>query len=117
MEGDLSRFKIGKKIRARILWDIPGVEPPQFALSTLGHIIGLKQRTLSKSTEDGGAEISSVEEAYPVGTTLENVKVCRVDEDRGLFLEVQPGLEAVVHVSSFYLILAYILTAIDIQDL
>lgn len=97
VNGDPSKLPIGKKLRARILWDVPGTEPYQFALSTLDHIVKLKSRTLAQGGED--SPTSSVEETYPVGTILEDVRVCRVDADRSLFLEVQKGLEAVVHVS------------------
>lgn len=98
MDGDPSKLPIGKKLRARILWDIPGTEPYQFALSTLDHIVKLNSRSLAQGGED--SPTSSVEETYPVGTILDDVRVCRVDADRSLFLEVQKGLEAVVHVSN-----------------
>jgi hypothetical protein len=104
VDGDPSKLPIGKKLRARILWDIPGTEPYQFALSSLDHIVKLKSRTLAQGDED--SLTSLVEEIYLVGTILEDVRVCRVDADRGLFLDVQKDLEAVVHVSKFLISVA-----------
>jgi len=101
---DLSKFQVGKKIQARILWDVLGPEPRQFALSTLDHIIKLQARDLQPQevdVEDGTKDQGdNVEQTYPVGTILDNVKVSRVDTDRGLFLDIRPGLQGVVHVSN-----------------
>lgn len=98
---DPSKLVVGKKIRARILWDIPSSDPRQFALSTLDHVVKLKHRKLGASESDGEDNIGTVEEVYPVGTILEDMKVVRMDADRWLYLEVRSDLEAAVHVSGF----------------
>jgi rRNA biogenesis protein RRP5 len=111
ISAEVSKLQVGKKVQARILWDILETEPRQFALSTLKHVISLEPRNLREfatpkvTNEDrnGGIEdghLNDVEQAYPVGTILDNIKVSRVDSDRGLFLDIARGLQAVVHVST-----------------
>lgn len=108
---DASKLQIGKKVQARILWDVLEMEPRQFALSTLEHVIRLEPRSLQGSTvskvasgdeneepEDG--HLSDVERTYPVGTILDDVKVSRVDSDRGLYLDITQSLKGVVHVNT-----------------
>jgi hypothetical protein len=108
---DASKLQIGKKLQARILWDVLEMEPRQFALSTLEHVIKLEPRSLQGSTayqvESGGeneepedGHLSDVERIYPVGTILDDVKVSRVDSDRGLYLDITESLKGVVHVST-----------------
>lgn len=88
---------IGKKIKARILWDIPGTEPTQFALSTLPHILSLRPRLLTSPND--GEESQDLQAVFPIGTILDAVKVARVDTDRSLFLQVTEGLLGTVHIS------------------
>ncbi|KAF8140429.1 hypothetical protein EV363DRAFT_1393337 [Boletus edulis] len=67
-----SSLKVGKKVKARVLYDLPTTTPPRFvALHT----------------------------AFPVGTVLEAVTVRQVEAERGLLVEVQPGQEGFVHIS------------------
>lgn len=105
MSEDSAKLQVGKKLQARILWDIVGTEPRQFALSTLEHILRLEHRKLQElqkggisNGDDEDEPGNDVKQAYPIGTILDNVKVSRVDADRGLFLDVCPGLQGVVHV-------------------
>jgi rRNA biogenesis protein RRP5 len=89
-------FKAGKKVKARVLYEIPGTSPPRFALSLARHIISLEQKSISV---EGDEEVTSIEEAYPVGTTLDAVKVVKVEAERGLLVDVQEGVQGFVHVS------------------
>lgn len=88
-------FKAGKKVKARILYEIPGTSPPRFALSLSGHIISLGQKSISGGGDEEG---TSIEEAYPVGTTLDAVKIVKVEAERGLLVDVQEGVQGFVHV-------------------
>lgn len=89
-------FKAGKKVKARVLYEIPGISPPRFALSLASHIISLEQKTICT---EGDEEVTSIEDAYSVGTTLDAVKVARVEAERGLLVDVQDGVQGFVHVS------------------
>ena len=91
-------FKAGKKLKARVLYEIPGTSPPRFALSLANHIISLEQKSISA---EGDGELTSIEEAYPVGTTLDAVKIVKVEAERGLLVDLQEGINGFVHVGIF----------------
>ena len=78
---DTSSHKVGQKVDARILWDIPETNPRQIALSILPHILSLAP---SKVQDDEG----KLEDTYPVGTILEGLKVVRVEADRGVVVAI-----------------------------
>jgi len=85
-----SAYKIGKKVKARILYDHSS-SPPKFALALADHIVKLGPRLVGDKTE-------SVQQQYPIGTVLEAVKVLRAEAERGLMVEVAPDVEGFVHV-------------------
>jgi hypothetical protein len=91
-------FKAGKKVKARVLYEIPGTSPPRFALSLANHIISLEQKSISA---EGDGELTSIEEAYPIGTTLDAVKIVKVEAERGLLVDLQEGIKGFVHVGIF----------------
>lgn len=93
-EKDPSQFQIGKRILARILWDIPGTTPRQFALSLLPHVIQFTERL---GLDTG----SDLKEAYPIGFIFERAQVVRVEADRGLFMKLSDGIVGFVHVCIF----------------
>ena len=98
--GDVEdNFKVGQKVKARILYDISPSTPPRFALSLADHVIALTSKRVSGSEDDNNGPL--LPESYPVGTILESVKVIRVETERGLIVEVAPGLEGFVHVIAF----------------
>lgn len=87
-----SDFKIGKKVKARILYDVVGASPPQFSLSLKEHVVALaaKKRKIE--------EEHSIQESFPVGTILQSVAVKRVEPERGLVVSVEEGVDGFVHV-------------------
>ncbi|KAF9527766.1 hypothetical protein CPB83DRAFT_376457 [Crepidotus variabilis] len=89
-----SSYKVGKKVKARVLYDHSS-SPPKFALSLADHIIKLGSR-LKKI---GNGQLVSLGEAFPIGTILEAAKVLRVESERGLIAEIEPGVEGFVHIS------------------
>ncbi len=88
-----THYKVGQKVKARVLYDISPSTPPRFALSVADHVV--KYTTKSAASDDANTDLR---EAYPVGTLLEAVKVTRVESERGLIVEVSPGIEGFVHV-------------------
>jgi hypothetical protein len=94
MGEEYSALKIGKKVKARVIYDYSS-SPPRFALSLMPHIIRLTPRLI----RDGETE-RSVRESYPVGTVLDEVKVLRVEPERGLIAEISDNLQGFVHVST-----------------
>ncbi|KAI9452549.1 nucleic acid-binding protein [Lactarius psammicola] len=69
----VDNFKAGKKVKARVL------------------------NSISAGDDDGNT--TSIDEAYPVGTTLDSVKIVRVEPERGLLVDVQEGIQGFVHIS------------------
>lgn len=84
-------LKVGERVKARVLYDLPGTTPPRFAVTLAEHHIRLQP----KSTDEG----QSLHVLFPVGTVLDSVKVQRVEVERGLVVEIQPHQEGFVHVS------------------
>lgn len=87
--GDMSKYEVGSKVKARILYEIPGSSPPQFALSLSDHVLALQPKKISDI---------NVADSFPVGTHLSSVKVKRVESERGLVVSIQDGIEGFVHV-------------------
>lgn len=88
-----SEFKLGKKIKARILYNVAGTSPPQFALSLKEHVIDLD---VKRATTEGNLPIP---EQYPVGTSLPSITVKRVEPERGLIVSIEEGVDGFVHIS------------------
>jgi rRNA biogenesis protein RRP5 len=95
------KFKAGKKVKARVLYEIPGTSPPRFALSLANHIVSLEQKPVGA---EGDEEVTGIDEAYPIGTTLDAVKIVKVEAERGLLVDVQDNLQGFVHVGGLFAI-------------
>ncbi|PCH33915.1 nucleic acid-binding protein [Wolfiporia cocos MD-104 SS10] len=86
-------YKAGQKVKARVLYDISSSSPPRFALSLDSHVVKLSVKGAS------GDDDQDLPQAYPIGATLDAVKVIRVEAERGLIVQVAPGVEGFVHIS------------------
>jgi ribosomal protein S1 len=89
---DTSSHKVGEKVDARILWDIPETKPRQIALSMLPHVLNLTQSKIQSNEEVLG-------DTYAVGTILEGLKVVRVEADRGVVVAIGDKPVGFVHAS------------------
>ena len=87
-------YRIGQKVKSRVLYDVSLSTPPRFALSLADHVI----KYTSKSSDAN----ANLHEAYPVGIILDAVKVTRVESERGLVVEVGPKIQGFVHVSTCF---------------
>lgn len=104
--GDPSdKFKAGKKVKARVLYEIPGTSPPRFALSLANHIVSLEQKSILAGSD---GEVTSIDVAYPIGTTLDAVKIVKVETERGLLVDVQDNLQGFIHVGGLFAVLSII---------
>ena len=97
-----SAYQIGKKVKARVLYEYSS-SPPKFALTLADHVVKLGPRLVGDKTE-------GVQQLYPIGTVLEAGKVLRLEAERGLIIEVAPGVEGFVHVRTDPLLLKSSLT-------
>lgn len=84
------KYKVGQKVKARVLYELPAASPPKFALSLADHVLALQTKK---------AEGSHISESYPIGTILDNVKVVGVEGEHGVTVEVTPDVTGFVHVS------------------
>jgi len=92
-----SSYKIGKKIKARILYHYSSSSPPKFALALTEHVVNLRVRQSQYKSEEA-KKAKDIQDAYPIGTLLEAAKVLRIEPERGLIVQVEPGLEGFAHV-------------------
>ena len=83
------KYKIGQKVKARVLYELPATSPPKFALSLADHVLTLQTKQV---------EGSHISELYPIGTTLDSAKVVSVEGDHGVTMEVTPDVTGFVHV-------------------
>ena len=92
-------FKVGQKIKARVLWDSIGSTPKKFSLSLATHVLSLGVARVESGEEDVLGE--DLVEGFPVGKVLEEVRVVRMDDEWGLTCEILAGankVPAFVHV-------------------
>ncbi|KAH8099388.1 nucleic acid-binding protein [Cristinia sonorae] len=93
--GDVEgNYSVGQKVKARILYDVSQSSPPRFALSLADHVVSLTNKSVSEADK---SKVVSLQEAYPIGTILEAVKVVRVETERGLIVEAEA--QGFVHIS------------------
>lgn len=86
------RFKIGKKLKARILYDTVASSERRFALSVLPHIFNLASPLAADKK-------TPLEEAIPVGKTVASTKIIRVIPDWGVVCRTDDGIEGFAHIS------------------
>ncbi|KAK9897002.1 hypothetical protein P389DRAFT_52084 [Cystobasidium minutum MCA 4210] len=95
-------YKVGEKIKARILWTAPPLNdsPVRFSLSTLPHILSLTPKVAPLNPGVPNSEVAPISQVLPIGTFLENLQIIKVEPEWGL-LCVVPGtdLKAFVHIS------------------
>ncbi|KAI0127798.1 hypothetical protein BJ170DRAFT_733416 [Xylariales sp. AK1849] len=88
------RYKIGKKIKARVICNFPTADDPKLGVSLLDHIISLH----SKQTE--GPDKKSPLMALPISTLVEKCTVTKVEPDVGIFVDVGvEGIAGFIHIS------------------
>jgi len=87
-----AKFKIGKKIKARVICNFPGAKDPKLGISLLDHVTTLQPlQTSSKK---------SPTEVLPLSSKVEKCTVTKVESDIGLFVDIGiPGLSGFVHIS------------------
>ncbi|KAI6136482.1 hypothetical protein F5141DRAFT_1074915 [Pisolithus sp. B1] len=87
-------LKVGQRIKARVLYNIPGTSPPRFSVSLSDHHLGLGIKSAAANSEG-----PSLVDAFPIGTILDSVKISHVEPEQGLLVEVQPSVDGFVHIS------------------
>ena len=89
------KYKIGTKIKGRIVCNFPASDPPKLGVSLLDHIITLSPQ---QATKDGKKH--SPLEVLPLSAIVEEVTVRKVEPGMGLFVDVGvKGVSGFVHIS------------------
>lgn len=87
-------YKIGSRVKARVICNFPTAKEPKLGVSLLPHIT-----SLSPKVTDGRYGKLPLQ-ALPISSTVEKCKVTRVDNDIGLFVDLGTGgLKGFVHIS------------------
>ncbi|KAK0248844.1 hypothetical protein B0A54_12762 [Friedmanniomyces endolithicus] len=93
---DLSqKYKIGSKVKGRIIWAVPGDEGGRrVGVSLLENMLALSPPT-AKLPENASpkqkAQATALEHSVPLSTIVDDVKVAHVLPERGLFLTLPNG--------------------------
>ncbi|KAJ6519637.1 hypothetical protein C8R45DRAFT_1204771 [Mycena sanguinolenta] len=88
-------YKVGKKVKARVLYDF-STTPPRYALALTDHVLRLGVQTIKAKN----AASQSMQEAYPIGTILDAVKIVRVESERGVVVDIDSGaIQGFTHIS------------------
>ncbi|TVY84220.1 rRNA biogenesis protein rrp5 [Lachnellula suecica] len=89
------KYKLGTKIRGRIICTFPSADPPKLGISLLDHVLALAPRQALKS----GGKCTPLE-ALPSSTIVEEITVRKVESGLGLFVDVGiKGVPGFVHIS------------------
>ncbi|KAL7945801.1 hypothetical protein V8C42DRAFT_321608 [Trichoderma barbatum] len=92
-----AKYKIGSKIKARIICNFPTAKDPKLGISLLPHIMSL---TRKRQEDDSKDEKKRPIEVMPISSFVEKCTVRHVEPDIGLFVDTGiAGLGGFVHIS------------------
>ncbi|KAI0603338.1 hypothetical protein F4775DRAFT_533283, partial [Biscogniauxia sp. FL1348] len=87
-----SKYKIGKKFKARVICNFPTANEPKLGISLLDHLMSLQPK-LAASTK-------LPLESLPISTIVEQCTITKVDPEIGVFVDVGvDGVPGHVHIS------------------
>jgi rRNA biogenesis protein RRP5 len=82
-EGFEDKYKVGSKVKARIICTFPDVDPKKVGVSLLDHVVSLNARTSSK-----GKRKANPIDLLPISSFVEEAKVLKVEPTTGLYLNL-----------------------------
>lgn len=86
------KFKVGKKVKARVICNFPTADDPKLGISLLDHIVNLQP----KETSDKKSPLQAV----PISSIIEECTITKVEPDIGVFVDMGvPGLAGFAHIS------------------
>lgn len=89
-------YKIGSRVKARVICNFPNAKEPKLGISLLPHITALDQKRPGR----GPHSKKLPTEVLPISSTIEECTVRHVENDIGLFVDVGiPELRGFVHIS------------------
>ncbi|KAG5750091.1 hypothetical protein H9Q70_007251 [Fusarium xylarioides] len=89
-------YKIGSRVKARVICNFPGAREPKLGISLLPHITALEKKRPTKSTDSK----KNPTQVLPISSLVEKCTVRHVEPDIGLFVDIGiPGLSGFAHIS------------------
>ncbi|KZF26527.1 nucleic acid-binding protein [Xylona heveae TC161] len=89
------KFKVGSKVKGRIICTFPNAEPKKLGVSFLDHVLSLSPQTIG-----GGEDEKGPLDQIPISSFVNEAKVVKVDPVLGLFMDIGvSGAAGFVHVS------------------
>ncbi|RDW94919.1 hypothetical protein BP5796_00682 [Coleophoma crateriformis] len=89
------KYKIGAKIKGRVICTFPTSDPPKLGISLLDHVLAL---VTQQATKDG-KKLNPLD-ILPLSSIVDEVTVRKVEEGVGLFVDVGiKGVPGFVHIS------------------
>ncbi|KAK2604944.1 hypothetical protein N8I77_007834 [Diaporthe amygdali] len=90
-----AKYKVGSKLRARVICTFPEARQPKLGISILDHVLSFE----TPSARFEGSQKKPLD-ALPISSVVENCVVKRVESDIGLFVDVGvEGVPGFVHIS------------------
>ncbi|OAA38363.1 Nucleic acid-binding, OB-fold-like protein [Metarhizium rileyi] len=87
-------YKIGSKVKARVICNFPTAKEPKLGISLLPHITSLTRKHPAKDNK------TLPTEALPISSLVDKCTVRHVESEIGLFVDIGvPGLGGFVHIS------------------
>ncbi|KAM0428294.1 hypothetical protein ACHAPT_007195 [Fusarium lateritium] len=91
-----STYKIGSRVKARIICNFLAAKEPKLGISLLPHITSLEQKRPTKTTDAKKLPTA----VLPISSLVEKCTVRHVEGEIGLFVDIGiPGLSGFVHIS------------------
>lgn len=89
-----SAYKIGSKVKARVICNFPAAKEPKLGISLLTHITSLSRKHPTGETKKLPTEV------LPISSLVEKCTIKHVESEIGLFVDVGiAGLSGFVHIS------------------
>ncbi|GAB0134027.1 hypothetical protein EsDP_00002413 [Epichloe bromicola] len=89
-----SAYKIGSKVKARVICNFPAAKEPKLGISLLTHITSLSRKHPARETKKLPTEV------LPISSLVEKCTIKHVESEIGLFVDVGiAGLSGFVHIS------------------
>ncbi|RYP80067.1 hypothetical protein DL769_002641 [Monosporascus sp. CRB-8-3] len=87
-----SKYKVGKKIKARVICNFPTAQEPKLGISLLEHVLSLQPMRTTSSQHPP--------DALSISTLVEQCTVTKVEPEIGLFVDIGvDGVSGFVHIS------------------
>ena len=90
-------YKVGSKMKARILCTFPNTEPMKLGISLLDHVLAFRPHEVA-ATKGSGVKDPAV--ALPISATVDKATIVKVEQGVGLFVDLGVvGTRGFVHIS------------------